>query len=55
MIEGESNRQFDPEVVAAFRRALPRVLEVLERHRPVDAESPREVPNAPTYADLEVV
>jgi HD-GYP domain-containing protein (c-di-GMP phosphodiesterase class II)/HAMP domain-containing protein len=55
MIEGESNRQFDPEVVAAFRRALPRVLEVLERHRPVDAESPREAPSAPAYADLEVV
>lgn len=37
MLESEAGRQFDPAVIAAFQRALPRVLEVHERFK---ADSP---------------
>ncbi len=44
MLEAEAGAQFDPHVVAAFRRALPRVLEVYERfeHGGTDGDEVRE-------------
>mgnify|MGYP001764793519 CR=1 FL=1 len=38
MLEAEAGSQFDPDVVAAFRRALPQVLEVYERFKYVGTE-----------------
>lgn len=38
MLEAEAGAQFDPDVVAAFRRALPQVLEIYERFRNVAAD-----------------
>ena len=35
LLDEESGKHFDPEVVGAFRRALPRVMEVYERHKHV--------------------
>jgi HD-GYP domain-containing protein (c-di-GMP phosphodiesterase class II)/HAMP domain-containing protein len=46
MLESEAGRQFDPVVIAAFQRALPRVLEVHERFK---ADGP-EADNAPEAA-----
>jgi HD-GYP domain-containing protein (c-di-GMP phosphodiesterase class II) len=31
MLESEAGRQFDPDIVAAFQRALPRILDVYEQ------------------------
>ena len=33
MIRNEAGKHFDPEVVAAFEQALPRLLEIYDKHK----------------------
>ncbi|MFN8717127.1 MAG: HD domain-containing phosphohydrolase [Gemmatimonas sp.] len=55
MLEAEAGAQFDPHVVAAFRRALPRVLEVYERfeHGGTDGDGDRDT--EPTHDARELI
>lgn len=46
MLESEAGSQFDPAIVAAFRRALPRVSEVYERLKYVGADAGESIPAA---------
>jgi HD-GYP domain-containing protein (c-di-GMP phosphodiesterase class II) len=54
MLESNAGTQFDPVVVAAFRRALPRILEVYERFKHVDTETDDASHEAPVPGQLMV-
>lgn len=44
MIDRDSGRHFDPKVVEAFHRCLPKITEIMEKYAPRDGKTPVETP-----------